>query len=71
MFFKVPNTMGHHAAVLPILMEIQELRKKFSSFRLDFVRCDANLAAHLLAKTVSPSFPGSTLLNQVLDFLVP
>lgn len=55
---------------------LQELRRNFSSFGHDFVRRDANLAAHLLAKNESPTVSCAVMLillgvmcNQVLDLI--
>lgn len=57
--------------VLPILLEIQEIRGAFTSFNFSFVNRKANFAAHYLAKVASVSSPDCVWLDQAPVMLAP
>jgi hypothetical protein len=48
---------NHRAEIIPILHEIEEISKVFSSFEISYVPKNANLAAHYCAKEASPCNP--------------
>jgi ribonuclease HI len=48
---------NHRAEIIPILHEIEEISKVFSSFEISYVPRNANLAAHYCAKEASPCNP--------------
>jgi ribonuclease HI len=48
---------NHRAEIIPILHQIEEISKVFSSFEISYVPRNANLAAHYCAKEASPCNP--------------
>ena len=55
--------------VASILKEVEEMSRVFSSFRFLFVPREANVAAHLCAKSATAARPRCAWINTVPSFL--